>query len=100
MEHASWRRLRLSARRKAAAAAAAAALSVLLCAAALAQELEPRAYSASPVGTNFLVAGYSHLRGDVLTDPSLPITDIQASIDLYIAGYVRTFGLAGRSASI
>lgn len=65
-----------------------------------AQELEPRAYSASPVGANFLVANYTRLTGEVLTDPSLPITDIDAEINLGTLGYVRTFGLAGRSASL
>jgi hypothetical protein len=64
-----------------------------------AQDLEPRAYSASPVGTNFLIANYTHLSGDVLTDPSVPITNIQAKIDVYVIGYVRTFSLAGHTAS-
>ncbi|MGH8666626.1 MAG: transporter [Burkholderiales bacterium] len=73
---------------------------VLAAACACAQELEPRAYSAAPVGTNFAVAGYSRVRGEVLTDPSLPITDIQARIDLYIAGYARTFALGGHTASL
>jgi hypothetical protein len=65
-----------------------------------AQDLEPRAYSASPVGTNFIVASYTRLDGQVLTDPSLPITDVQAKIDLQTLGYVRTFGLAGHAASL
>ena len=81
-------------------AAGVAAVLCLIASAVRAQELEPRAYSASPVGTNFAVFGYSHLHGQVLTDPSLPITNIQAKIDFYLAGYVRTFGLAGRTASI
>ncbi len=66
----------------------------------LAQELEPRAYSPSPVGTNFVVTGYSRMRGEVLTDSSLPVSDIQARIDLYVAAYVHTFALAGRTASL
>jgi hypothetical protein len=64
-----------------------------------AQELEARAYSARPIGTHFLVASYSRLSGEVLTDPSLPITDVQAKIDLYSIGYLRSFAFAGRSAS-
>jgi hypothetical protein len=64
------------------------------------QELEPRAYSAAPVGTNFIVAGYSRLKGEVLTDPSLPIKNVQADIDVYIVGYARTFEIAGRAASL
>lgn len=65
-----------------------------------AQELEPRAYSASPVGTNFIVANYTRLTGEVLTDPSLPITDVQAEINLETFGYVRTFGFTRRLASL
>jgi hypothetical protein len=64
-----------------------------------AQELEPRAYSASPVGTNFVVAGYSRVRGDVLTDPSAPIKNVQADLHVFVAGYARTFDLAGHTAS-
>lgn len=40
---------------------------------AIAQQLEPRAYSNLPVGLNFLIAGYAHSQGDVLLDPSLPV---------------------------
>ncbi|MBB3000627.1 hypothetical protein FHX57_002979 [Paraburkholderia tropica] len=65
-----------------------------------AQELEPRTYSPSPVGTNFILAGYSHVSGDVLTDPSLPITGVSARINNWLLGYVRTFALANHTASI
>jgi hypothetical protein len=79
--------------------AAAAASGALLSALASAQELEARAYSARPIGTNFIVANYTRLEGDVLTDPSLPITDVEAKIDIYSFGYLRSFGFLGRSAS-
>lgn len=65
-----------------------------------AQELEPRTYSASPIGTNFIGVGYSRLTGDVLTDPSLPITNVQATINTSALSYVRSFGVAGHSASL
>ncbi|WP_043285445.1 transporter [Paraburkholderia oxyphila] len=68
--------------------------------AAFAQELEPRTYSPSPVGTHFLVATYAFATGDVLTDPSLPITNVQANLDFFTLGYVQTFGLAGHTASL
>jgi hypothetical protein len=79
---------------------AAAVALALIAACGCAQELEPRAYSAAPVGTNFAIAGYSRVRGDVLTDPSLPISDVEAHIDLYIAGYARTFALGSNTASL
>ncbi|HET9472381.1 MAG TPA: transporter [Steroidobacteraceae bacterium] len=65
-----------------------------------AQEIEPRAYAPSPVGVNLLlgIAGYSE--GGVLTDPSLPVTDIEAKISALGWGYGRTFSLAGRSANV
>lgn len=66
---------------------------------AFAQELEPRTYSASPVGTHFLAATYTFLTGDVLTDPSLPITNVHANLNFLTLGYVQTFGIAGHAAS-
>ena len=41
-----------------------------------AQDLEPRAYSNSPVGLNFVIAGYGYGSGTVLTDPSLPLENV------------------------
>lgn len=67
---------------------------------ASAQEMEPRSYSAVPVGTNFAVAGYARSTGDVSLDPSLPITDLQARINTYSLGYSHSFGVAGHLASI
>ena len=64
-----------------------------------AQELEPRAYSPAPVGMNFLLLVGARSTGEVLTDPSLPIQDIEAQLNAGIAGYGRTFGIAGRQAS-
>ena len=76
-------------------------LPLLLAAAASsqAQELEPRAYSPSPVGTNFVVVGYARSTGNVLLDPSLPLSDVSARLNAGVAGYVRTFALFDRSAS-
>jgi Putative MetA-pathway of phenol degradation len=79
--------------------AAALLAGVLLTPLVSAQELEPRAYSARPIGTHFLVANYSRLSGEVLTDPSLPITDVQAKIGIYSIGYLRSFAFFERSAS-
>jgi hypothetical protein len=62
--------------------------------------MEPRSYSAVPLGTNFVVAGYARSTGDVSLDPSLPITDLQARINTYSLGYSHSFGVAGHLASI
>jgi hypothetical protein len=65
-----------------------------------AQELEPRAYSPSPVGFNILLVAGTYNTGDLAFDPSLPITDASASIKAGVVGYLRTFGVAGRSANL
>ena len=59
------------------------ALLVLTCLAPVsaAQEIEPRAYSSSPVGTNFAVVGYGATRGDVVFDSSAPFTDVEAEVE-------------------
>lgn len=65
-----------------------------------AQEMEPRAYSPAPVGMNFVGVSWQNASGGVTTDPTLPITDVDADIDSTLVGYSRTFALAGRSASV
>jgi hypothetical protein len=64
-----------------------------------AQELEPRAYSPVPIGTNFLLAGFQHTTGRVATDPSLPISNLRAAIGADLLAYSRSFALAGQTAS-
>ena len=67
---------------------------------AAAQEMEPKAYSASPVGATFLVGSLSRSTGSVVSDPVLPITDINASINGAVVGVGATFGLFGKLALI
>src|SRR5262252_4029090 len=62
-----------------------------------AQSLEPRAYANLPIGLNFLLVGYAYSRGDVLLDPSLPVSDASARINAFFLGYVRSLDVAGRS---
>jgi hypothetical protein len=64
-----------------------------------AQELEPRAYSLSPIGTQFLVIGGGRSSGGVLFDPSLPYRDVQAKLDTALVGYGYTFALFDHFAS-
>ncbi|HEX5110493.1 MAG TPA: transporter [Vicinamibacterales bacterium] len=67
---------------------------------ALAQDLEPRAYSAAPVGTTFLVFGAGRSNGGVLTDPSVPFEDVEATIGIATAGVGHTFDLFSRTALV
>ena len=64
------------------------------------QDLEPRSYSAAPIGTRFLVIGLAYSYGNVLLDPSVPITDVNAKIGLTAPAYLETFRLFGRTASL
>ena len=63
----------------------------------LAQELEPRAYSISPVGTNFVLLSYITSRGDLVFDPTLPIEDAKARINATAFCYFRSMNVFGRS---
>lgn len=65
----------------------------------LAQALEPRAYSALPVGLNFAIAAYSHSKGGIAFDPSLPLENGAGRIDALSLGYVRTLDIGGNSGS-
>ena len=64
-----------------------------------AQEMEPRSYSPNPVGVTFVLAAFARSTGGVLTDPSLPVDDVDAEVDSTALGVGHTFGLFGRSAS-
>lgn len=64
-----------------------------------AQELAPRAYWPAPVGTNVLNIGYQYSSGDILTDPSLPVSGVDSQINFVQVGYQRTFNLFGRTAN-
>ncbi len=53
--------------------------TVLLVAVPLAaQDLDPRSYAHAPVNGTFLVGGFGLSHGGVVTDPTLPVTDINA----------------------
>lgn len=67
--------------------------------AASAQEMEPRAYSRAPVGTQFVFVTYAHQAGDIFTDSSLPLDDVSINLNSMSVGYGRTFGLKGHQAS-
>lgn len=66
---------------------------------ARAQDMEPRAYSTSPINTNFLLATYAHAGGAASLDPSLPISNVRGVVDSGLIGYDRTFDLFGYQAS-
>ena len=65
-----------------------------------AQELEPRSYSPSPIGTTFVLGSVGRSEGGILFDPSLDIDNVQADLWISTIGGGRTFALAGRQARV
>src|SRR6478609_5940885 len=71
-----------------------------ICNCSIAQDLEPRAYANIPTGVNIIVGTYGFMKGDVVTEPSLPIEDFIITSNSLGAGYMRSFGLGGKLARI
>jgi hypothetical protein len=75
-------------------------LFVLGAGAAVAQELEPRAYSNLPVGLNFAAVVYAYSEGGLATDPSLPIDDAHLEIHTTAFAYVRSLAIGPMSGKV
>jgi hypothetical protein len=65
-----------------------------------AQDMEPRAFTNTPVGLNFLIAGYGYTSGDVATDASLPIENVQVEAHNAVLAYVRSLDVWGDSGKL
>src|SRR5262249_41690514 len=65
--------------------------------AALAQELNPGAYTVSPVGANFVGTTFQFSSGDVTFDPSIPIEEAHSRLSTLALSYGRALDVAGRS---
>ncbi|MGC1858995.1 MAG: transporter, partial [Pseudolabrys sp.] len=72
--------------------------TALLAANAKAQDAEPRSYTNTPVGLNFLIGGYLYSEGKIAFDPSSSITDAKFQSQTGVLAYVRSFDVAGQSA--
>lgn len=64
------------------------------------QDLEPRVYANVAKNLNVVAAGYVFTSGNVLTEPSLPITDFTLHSHNFAVNYIRTFGLANKLARV
>lgn len=62
-----------------------------------AQEAEPRSYSNTPIGLNFLVAGYVYAQGKLAFDLNLSMADAKFHSNTGLLAYVRSFDFAGQS---
>jgi hypothetical protein len=77
-----------------------AAIGLFAAMTAEAQQLEPRAYSNTPVGMNFLILGYGYTTGDVSLDTSLPIEDAKFTVHNALLAYARALDVWGRSGKL
>jgi len=60
-------------------------------------EIEPRAYMNTPVGINFLLAGYIYSDGGLSTAGSSPIKDAQLKMHTGVLAYARSLDVWGKS---
>jgi hypothetical protein len=67
---------------------------------ALAQEIEPRAYSNAPLGVNFVILGATYSDGALIFDPSVPLVDARLKTPAALFAYARVFGLWGQCAKV
>ena len=65
---------------------------------ASAQEAEPRSYSNTPIGLNFLIGGYVYSQGKIAFDPDLAVANAKFNSDTGVLAYIRSFDLGGQSA--
>jgi len=63
-------------------------------------EIEPRAYVNTPIGINFLLAGYAYSDGGLATEASSPIQDAQLTMPSSILAYARSLDVWGKSGKI
>lgn len=65
-----------------------------------AQDIEPRLYSNTPVGVNFLITGYTYTQGGVAFDSSLPVTHPKLETNSGMLAMSRALDLWGHSGKI
>jgi hypothetical protein len=64
-----------------------------------AQELEPRAYRPLPIGLHFGLLVYSYSTGNVVVDPTTPVSGLDLEVSTLTAGYLTTFPLFNGSSA-
>jgi hypothetical protein len=76
------------------------AVTALTCTLPQAKDLEPRSYSNTPVGLNFLIAGYGYAEGKLAFDPSTPITDAKYRQGTTVVALAHSLDAWGNSAKV
>jgi hypothetical protein len=64
-----------------------------------AQDLTPRAYLITPIHSNAVVLSYSFETGDILLNPTLPISNAQGTLHIPIISYSHSLNFFGRTAN-
>jgi hypothetical protein len=62
-----------------------------------AQDLDPRAYLRVPLGTTTVFSGFSFSNGEIVTDPTLPIENVNANVQSFTVGASRSFNILGKT---
>jgi hypothetical protein len=75
-------------------------LILVLAARVGAQDLDPRAFSPTPVGLNVAAVGYSYSDGNIFFDQSLPVEDATGRLHAVTIAYLRTLNFFGASAKL
>jgi hypothetical protein len=60
-------------------------------------EIEPRSYVNTPVGVNFLIAGYAYSDGGLATSGSSPLKNANIKMHTGILAYARSLDILGKS---
>lgn len=71
-----------------------------MCTGLHAQDLDPRAYARIPVNLSALITGFAYSEGDVVSDPTLPVKNIHASVQTATMGYAHSLGLLGLTSQV
>lgn len=66
---------------------------------ACSQDLAPRAYIITPIGSNALTLAYSFNNGSVFVDPSVPIENAKVQFQTEAISYYYSYGVWGRSSN-
>lgn len=64
------------------------------------QDIEPRRWTPMPTGLNVIGLGTSYTTGDIFFNPVLELEDVELNLAVGAMVYMRSFGVAGKSARL
>jgi hypothetical protein len=62
--------------------------------------MEPRSYAVVPMGLHAAALSYTYTNGDVISDFTSPLQDLQVATSTILLGYVQTFSLFNKLARV